>query len=106
MSNSKDVSSCKLCGNTYLAIRTDIYKDKRAFVYCDCCGAMADSKSWYMAHCNIEEQDAVKYITPLMEYQMYNDWCPYKGNPDPRTVWAAAIQAVNGLLLGADKQEV
>jgi hypothetical protein len=40
-------------------------------------------------------------ITPLEEQQMFDDWCPYKGNPDPRTVWAAAIDAVNGMLLGA-----
>jgi hypothetical protein len=47
------------------------------------------------------EQEPVAFITPLMEQQMFDDWCPYKGNPDPRVVWAAAIDAVNGLLLGA-----
>jgi len=41
------------------------------------------------------------YITPLMEQQMFDDWCPYKGNPDPRTVWSAAIDSANGLLLAA-----
>jgi hypothetical protein len=46
-------------------------------------------------------QEPVAYITPLMEQQMFDDWCPYKGSPDPRTVWAAAVEAVNGLLLGA-----
>lgn len=40
-------------------------------------------------------------ITPLMEQQMFDDWCPYTGNPDPRTVWSAAIQAVNGFHLTA-----
>lgn len=40
-------------------------------------------------------------ITPLEEQQMFDDWCPYKGNPDTRTVWAAAIDAVNGMLLAA-----
>ena len=45
-------------------------------------------------------QESVGLITPLMEQQMFDDWCPYKGNPDPRTVWASAIDAVNGLLLG------
>lgn len=51
----------------------------------------------------LEQQQAepVAFITPLMEQQMFEDWCPYDGNPDPRTVWAAAIEAVNGLLLGA-----
>lgn len=43
-----------------------------------------------------------EFITPLMEQQMFDDWCPYKGNPDPRTVWSAAINSVNGLLLGAN----
>lgn len=38
-------------------------------------------------------------ITPLEEQQMFDDWCPYKGNPDPRVVWAAAIEAVNGMQL-------
>jgi len=41
------------------------------------------------------------YITPLMEQQMFDDWCPCKGNPDPRTVWAAAIDSVNGLILSS-----
>lgn len=40
-------------------------------------------------------------ITPLEEQQMFDDWCPYKGNPDPRVVWAAAIEAVNGMQLQA-----
>jgi hypothetical protein len=39
-------------------------------------------------------------ISPLDEQQMFDDWCPYKGNPDPRVVWAAAIDAANGLLSG------
>ncbi len=34
------------CGNEYLAIRTDVYKDKREFVYCDCCGALGTVKLW------------------------------------------------------------
>ena len=34
------------CGNQYLAIRTDIYKDGREFVYCDCCGALATRVMW------------------------------------------------------------
>ena len=46
-------------------------------------------------------QQPVEFITPLMEQQMFDGWCPYKGSPDPRTVWAAAVDAVNGLLLGA-----
>jgi hypothetical protein len=50
------------------------------------------------------QQEPVAFITPLMEQQMFDDWCPYKGNPDPRVVWAAAVEAVNGLLLGAAQQ--
>jgi hypothetical protein len=60
------------------------------------------------AHENVHEQEQgepVAFITPLMEYQMFDDWCPYKGNPDPRTIWAAAIKAVNGLLLGAKPEQ-
>ena len=38
-------------------------------------------------------------ITPLMEDQMHNDWCPYVGNPDPRVVWAAAVDACNAVWL-------
>ncbi len=52
-----------------------------------------------------EQGEPVAFITPLMESQMFDDWCPYKGNPDPRVVWAAAIEAVNGLLLGATPQQ-
>ena len=54
---------------------------------------------------NNEQVEPVAFITPLMESQMFDDWCPYKGNPDPRVVWAAAIEAVNGLLLGATPQQ-
>jgi hypothetical protein len=47
-------------------------------------------------------QDPMQHhITPLMEQQMFDDWCPYKGSPDPRTVWSAAIDSANGLLLAA-----
>lgn len=42
-------------------------------------------------------------ITPLEEQQMFDDWCPYKGTPDPRVVWAAAIEAVNGMQLQASQ---
>lgn len=38
--------NCPICENSYISIRTDIYKDKRQFVYCDVCGAMADIKLW------------------------------------------------------------
>ena len=49
-----------------------------------------------------EPQDPMRhYITPLMEQQMFDSWCPYKGNPDPRTVWSAAIDSANGLALAA-----
>ena len=41
-----DLKTCPHCDNPYLAIRTDVYKDKREFIYCDCCGAMADRKTW------------------------------------------------------------
>lgn len=45
------------------------------------------------------EMEQPTYITPLMEQQMFDDWCPYNGNPDPRSVWAAATDAINGLFL-------
>lgn len=35
---------CPNCGNEYLAIRKDVYKDLREFVYCDCCGFLAEEK--------------------------------------------------------------
>lgn len=37
---------CPECQNEYLAIRTDIYEDKREFVYCDCCGCIAVRSVW------------------------------------------------------------
>ena len=40
-------------------------------------------------------------VTPLEEQQMFDDWCPYKGNPDPRVVWSAAVDAVNAMLEAA-----
>lgn len=48
MQPSKELHDCH-CGNSYLAVRTDLYKDKREFVYCDCCGALADRKTWRLA---------------------------------------------------------
>jgi len=51
------------------------------------------------------EAQRVTTITPLEEQQMFDDWCPYKGNPDPRTVWAAAIDAVNGMRLMSTQAE-
>lgn len=54
--DAQHVESCPTCGNAYLAIRTDLYKDKRPFVYCDCCGAMADKKTWITAQDNSKEQ--------------------------------------------------
>ena len=45
---SDELPNCAVCGNSYLAIKTHIYKDKREFIYCDCCGAMADRKTWML----------------------------------------------------------
>lgn len=45
MSDEK-LKDCHECGNEYLTIRTDIYKDKREFVYCDCCGLLAQKSVW------------------------------------------------------------
>jgi hypothetical protein len=44
--NSEDLQDCPVCDNSYLAIRTDTYKDKRRVVYCDCCGLMSPEKVW------------------------------------------------------------
>ena len=46
---ASDAIPDRRCGNSYLAIRTDIYKDGREFIYCDCCGALADRKTWQAA---------------------------------------------------------
>lgn len=46
MSETKSELADCLCGNPYLAIRNDIYKDKRPFVYCDCCGALTTLPLW------------------------------------------------------------
>jgi len=48
-----------------------------------------------------QAEEPVTFILPLDEQQMFDDWCPYKGSPDPRQVWAAAMDAANGILLGA-----
>lgn len=45
-SASAEPQDCPQCGNAYLAIRTDIHKDKREFVYCDTCGCLADRRVW------------------------------------------------------------
>lgn len=55
------IETCR-CGNDYLAIRTDIYKDKREFVYCDVCGALADRKTW--------QAGMKKPLTPLTDNEL------------------------------------
>lgn len=37
---------CPECENYYLAIRDDLYRGKREFVYCDCCGCLAPKSVW------------------------------------------------------------
>lgn len=58
VSGNDDIADCGTCGNSYLAIRTDIYKDKRPFVYCDCCGSMGDLKLWNRANAKPENPPA------------------------------------------------
>lgn len=43
---SDELKTCPECRNEHLAIRTDIYKDGREFVYCDCCGCLASKGVW------------------------------------------------------------
>lgn len=43
---SDEPMPCPECSNEYLAIRNDIHKDGRAFVYCDVCGCMAPKSVW------------------------------------------------------------
>lgn len=47
--DAQTLPNCPVCDNAYLAIRTDVYKDKREFVYCDCCGATATRQLWVLA---------------------------------------------------------
>lgn len=59
---SDEPQNCPQCENSYLAIRTDIYKDKREFVYCDCCGCLADRRVWNrIAALAAQEGDAARY---------------------------------------------
>lgn len=58
---SDQIETCR-CGNDYLAIRTDIYKDKREFIYCDVCGALADRKTW--------QAGMKKPLTPLTDNEL------------------------------------
>lgn len=46
MADQEQLQDCPNCGNAYLAIRTDIYKDGRDFVYCDCCGCITEKSVW------------------------------------------------------------
>jgi transcription elongation factor Elf1 len=66
-------NSCKLCGNTYLVTRTDVYKDKRAFVYCDCCGAMADSKTWQLTQQPIAAEVPDQMLCSFYQVSTYAD---------------------------------
>jgi hypothetical protein len=46
MADQEQLQDCPNCGNSYLAIRTDMYKDEREFVYCDCCGCITERDVW------------------------------------------------------------
>jgi len=52
----EEIPNCPACGNNYLAIRTDISKDGREFIYCDCCGALATRNIWEMANKIVEDR--------------------------------------------------
>lgn len=70
--NPNEVQPC-MCGNTYLSIRTDIYKGKREFIYCDCCGAMATRTLWQSS----ATSDAAGQMA--IEYQAWIDFY-HRGN--------------------------
>ena len=104
MSNEQ-ISDCR-CGNAYLAIRTDLYKDGREFVYCDCCGALADHKTWQAAgraslagaaepvvHMEVLNPGAVTYCLaeaakrlPPGEYRLYTAPQPSPAQAAPQQV--------------------
>jgi transcription elongation factor Elf1 len=60
-----DPQNCPECGNAHLAIRTDIYKDGREFVYCDCCGCLADRRVWD----RIVPKDSAIYSAIVARYE-------------------------------------
>lgn len=36
-------------------------------------------------------------ISSELEQRLFDEWCPYSGNPDPRTVWKAAFNAARSI---------
>ncbi len=68
------LGACKTCGNEYLATRTDVHKDKRPFIYCDCCGAMADSKTWYLTHGTGPAQPVNQVLVDALKHIANDNW--------------------------------
>lgn len=64
---------CPECDNEYLAVRTDIYKDKRKFVYCDCCGFLLQEKSWYLVH-NNSKLDSIMVEAETNQKWAFLEW--------------------------------
>ena len=75
-------ASCGTCGNPCLAVRTDVHKDKREFMYCDCCGAMADRKTWNRAHPQASEPKAQGNEGVIEERMALADLCDAMGSPN------------------------
>ena len=65
-----ELNDCPRCGNSYLAIRTDFYKDKREFVYCDCCGCIAEKEIWNSIR--LEQQTPANWFD--FEQQIMKCW--------------------------------
>lgn len=64
---------CPECDNEYLAIRTDIYKDKREFVYCDCCGFLLQEKHWFLVS-SAKELAAIKVEAATNQKWAFLEW--------------------------------
>lgn len=64
---TQEIPDCPNCNNQYLAIRTDIYKDKREFIYCDQCGSVATRSLWVMAALGKEVKEPKASVFEALE---------------------------------------
>lgn len=70
------IKDCHCCGNNYLAIRKDIYKDGREFVYCDSCGAMATKDVWQMINKFADEEANKSPIEKISQCEKHHGPMP------------------------------
>jgi hypothetical protein len=98
---------CPECENEYLAIRTDIYKDQREFVYCDRCGCMTGKNVWNLiARRTPADAVGAGELPPLLtDSQIEALWARHADTAKPGERRIAFGRAVERASIAADRAQ-